>query len=221
MLPSKDNNHLRLLNQMTKVNWLVSRGQVHRLATSLFLHGNMQHLLFNSLSLSSIGPEAERMFGSERFLATYLAAGTLANYATFITGSSPVSLGASGCIFGIIGAFTTHFIRNRRILGRRADQGLESIKRTMLLNFLYTGMQPGIDHAAHAYGFIGGAVFSYIFGPRLFFRDGGVGYNKRVVDRPLFNYIPIWRSLKSSLVEGNDNQQRDGRFNPRRGTMPT
>jgi membrane associated rhomboid family serine protease len=206
---------------MTKVNWLVARGQVHRLTTSLFLHGSVQHLLFNSLSLSSIGPEAERMFGSERFLATYLAAGTLANYATFVTGSSPVSLGASGCIFGVIGAFTTHFIRNRRILGRRADQGLESIKRTMMLNFLYTGMQPGIDHAAHAYGFVGGAVFSYIFGPRLFFRDNGGRYGKRVVDRPLLNYIPVWKSLKSLLVEGSDGERRDGRFNPRRGSTLT
>jgi hypothetical protein len=103
-----------------------------------------------------------------------------------------------------------------------------------MINFLYSGMQPGIDHGAHAYGFLGGAIFTFLFGPRLFFRSSppsGVGYGtRRVVDRPLINYLPLWRRFKQELirdeedgltgVHSRDNGGRGGgRFNPRRGEL--
>jgi membrane associated rhomboid family serine protease len=113
----------RMLNKLIKVDWLISRGETYRLFTSLLCHGSFYHILVNSMSLYQIGPIAERMFGSFRFTTTYFAAGLIANIGTFYAGSSPYSLGASGCTFGILGALATHYFRNRMILGPMAESG--------------------------------------------------------------------------------------------------
>ena len=64
---------------------------------------------------------AERIFGPERFVAIYMASGVLANVATVVMKSSPLSLGASGCTFGLVGAFAAYFYRNRGVLGGQVD----------------------------------------------------------------------------------------------------
>ena len=166
-----------IFNRLIKFDYFISQGELYRLFTSLFLHGNIQHLFFNSYSLASIGPQAEQMFGSARFITAYIFSGVVANIITFLGGGSPASLGASGCIFGTIGAFAMFYFRNKDLLGQRAEIGLQSIKRTLFINFMYTGMSPGIDHAAHAYGFLGGALFSYLFGPRLSLKKE-LGYSR-------------------------------------------
>ena len=52
-------------------------------------------------------------------------------------GSSPVSLGASGCTFGLIGGIAAYLYRNKSVLGKQAEQGLSSIKQTMFINLMY------------------------------------------------------------------------------------
>ena len=184
-----------IFRRLIKFDYFISQGELYRFATSLFLHGSIQHLFFNSYSLTSIGPQAEQMFGSARFIAAYIFSGVMANCITYLGGGSPASLGASGCIFGTIGAFAMFYFRNKDLLGQRAEMGLQSIKRTLFINFMYSGMSPGIDHAAHAYGFIAGAFFSYLFGPRLSLKKES-GYSK-VIDRPLIPYIKHWKRLKN------------------------
>jgi uncharacterized protein len=70
--------------------------------TSLFMHGDVMHLVFNMVSLLMFGTILEHVIGTKRFLLVYFGAGIFAN----IIGIwfYPVSLGASGAIFGIIGA---------------------------------------------------------------------------------------------------------------------
>ena len=70
---------------------------------------------------------AEQLFGTARFLATYVASGVLANIGTFLFKSSPASLGASGCIFGLLGALGMHYYRNQNILGPEAGAGDDDI----------------------------------------------------------------------------------------------
>ena len=97
------------------------------------------------------------------------------------------------------------YFRNKQLLGQRAEMGLQSIKRTLFINFMYSGMSPGIDHAAHAYGFLGGAFFSYLFGPRLLLKKEP-GYNRvigiqlvSIPNRQLTQYQFIILLLKSLL----------------------
>ena len=54
-----------------RADMIMSGKQLYRLFTPMFLHGSVSHLMLNSFSLSNIGPEVERLFGSGRFLATY------------------------------------------------------------------------------------------------------------------------------------------------------
>lgn len=87
---------------LTKEPWTI--------ITSMFLHGGMLHLFFNGFALWMFGPYLEQIIGSRRFLAVYFLsgiAGALMYAATFYVGILPKSipaLGASGAIFGILGA---------------------------------------------------------------------------------------------------------------------
>ena len=67
--------------------------------------------------------KAERIFGTRKYLAIYAGAGVLANAFTFLGGSAPYSLGASGSIFGVMGAIGAFYWLNRKALGGRADMG--------------------------------------------------------------------------------------------------
>jgi rhomboid protease GluP len=101
------------------------------------------------------------MFGSNKFLIIYVGAGALANLMTFFMGKSPLSLGGSGCTFGLMGAMAAYFYFNRRTLGARSDMVLESIKRTVLMNLLYGGMHSNVDNFAHIGGFLGSLCYYF------------------------------------------------------------
>ena len=193
----------KLLRKLMKLDVSIARGEKYRLLTSLFCHAGLYHVGVNSYSLAQIGPVVEKAFGSVRFVTAYLAAGILANYVTYVMGTSPASLGASGCTFGLMGAFATHLYRNKRILGSEADVGLSSIKQTVMVNLLYGSMMRGIDQGAHIGGFISGGIFSFLFGPRLMRIRNQYGGSK-TVDRPLLNYIKYWKTTKKMISFNDD-----------------
>jgi rhomboid protease GluP len=101
---------------LMKIDQLISRGEQYRLLSSCIVHGSLIHLGFNMYSLYNTGPYIEKIFGPERFTTFYILSGVLANIGTYIIRSSPYALGASGCIYGILGALTTYFYRNREYL---------------------------------------------------------------------------------------------------------
>lgn len=76
--------------------------QVWRFITSIFLHGGFAHLLYNIFALALFGSMLERLIGSRRFLIVFFVTGILANLVSVNFYNS--SLGASGAIFGVIGA---------------------------------------------------------------------------------------------------------------------
>ena len=168
-------------------------GQNYRLLTSLFIHGNLQHVLMNSYSLYNIGPAVEYAFGTFRYILTYLASGVIANFLTFSTGSSPLSLGASGCTFGLIGALATYSYRNKKVLGPNAEAMLSSLKQTMFINLLYGFSMQGIDNSAHIYGALSGAAAAFIIGPRLqrFEKNGRRG----IADKPIISLKKIYSTF--------------------------
>ena len=118
------NRYPGLQEKLLKVDYyIIRRHEYYRLFTSLFLHANFYHLMMNSYSLYQLGPQAERIFGKTAFTMIYLGSGLLANIGTLMARTSPLSLGASGCTFGIIGAFAGYYYVNRRILGRESEIG--------------------------------------------------------------------------------------------------
>ncbi len=74
--------------------------------TSLFLHGSITHLFFNALAIAMFAPLLEQRFGTKRFLINYFAAGLLGNLFFYLASPSSLvpGLGASGAIFGVLGA---------------------------------------------------------------------------------------------------------------------
>lgn len=158
-----------------KVNSAISAGEYYRLFSPMFLHASVTHLMVNSFSLHSTGPSVESWFGKTRFLSLYFTAGVAGNLLSFFCSPTP-AVGASGAIFGLVGASVVILSRHHRILGPRARRGLQSLAYIVLMNF-GMGMTPGsrIDNFGHLGGFLGGIAFSYLLGPRLVMKRGQSG----------------------------------------------
>ena len=145
----------------------VKSGEVYRLVTSMFLHGNSIHLFFNMYALYVIGPEIERYYGPFKFLIIYLLSGVIGSLFSAVLITSP-SIGASGAIFGLFGALLYFGFNYRATL----DGYLKGqIIPLILINLLVGLIVPGIDIAAHIGGLIGGLLISLMVGIK--------GFNKK------------------------------------------
>lgn len=134
---------------------LIRQGQYYRLFTAMFLHFGVYHLLFNMYALSVIGPAVDYVCGSVIFLIVYLGAGLAGNVATMIldekSGRSSLSAGASGCIFGLLGASFVLAIAGYGF-------SMRSILTTLAINLVYGLSSKRINMMSHAGGFVGGAA---------------------------------------------------------------
>lgn len=115
-----------------KVNKAIASGQFYRLLTSIFLHGSLSHLAVNCLSLYSIGPSVEKWFGKDRFIALYLTSGLLGNVASYCFLPLP-SIGASGAVFGLLGALAFFLFRHRNLI-RGSNRNLSRFGYVIAVN---------------------------------------------------------------------------------------
>jgi membrane associated rhomboid family serine protease len=138
-------------------------GEVWRLVTPIFLHLGIPHIFVNMYSLYAIGPAVERFFGTPRFMITYLQAG-IAGIIVSLALSPYPSAGASGAIFGMLGALAAFLYRHRGLFGRFGRLQLRQIILVAFLN-LGLGLMPGIDNWGHLGGLIAGAALSWWLGP--------------------------------------------------------
>jgi len=161
---------------------ILSGRQLYRLFTPMFLHGSVIHLLMNSYSLSNIGPEVEKTFGTGRFLATYVLGGVAGNMASAYYTPNP-SLGASGAVFGLMGAYYVFLNRNEDLFGRSGQAMMGRIGSTLGINVLFGMASPSIDNWAHIGGGIGGIAMASTFGPKLYLMGLPAG-GRIVVDKP-------------------------------------
>jgi membrane associated rhomboid family serine protease len=176
-----------------KLSDRILRGeQLYRLVTPVVLHGGIFHLMMNMVSLGRVGDDVEKLFGPGRYLSTYVAAGVVGNLVSAVQSPRP-SLGASGAVFGIVGAYFTFLNRNEWLLGGYGQAMTASIGQTMLTNLLLGYFQPQIDQWAHIGGAVGGAAVAYFFGPRLYLVDLPNGYGRIVVDKPI---VQVPRSIE-------------------------
>ena len=151
-----------------RVNAAILAGQWHRLVSPVFLHGGGMHLLSNLFSLWRVGPLVEAAFGPARTLLLYLLAGVGGNLAGLAWGSPKgMSIGASGAVFGLMGAVGGFVLRNRRALGSYGDLLLRNTAMTLALN-LYVGTRrgSGIDNLAHVGGFLTGGLLAILLAPQ-------------------------------------------------------
>ena len=107
---------------------LVEQGEYYRMISSIFLHFDFSHLMNNMLSLGLLGWQLELTVGKIKYVIIYLCSGIAGNLLSMImdirTGEYAVSAGASGAIFGIIGALLYIAVRNHGRIGRISGRGL-------------------------------------------------------------------------------------------------
>lgn len=137
----------------------------YTLITSMFLHFGFSHLMNNMVMLLVIGYSLESEIGKIRFLLIYLGSGLMGNLVSawfdVSQGSYAVSAGASGAIFGIVGALLYVAIRNHGRVGEISTRGLVLMAG---LSLYYGFTAQGVDNAAHIGGLISGfllAVLTY------------------------------------------------------------
>lgn len=147
-----------------KVNQAIVAGQFWRLGTALFLHADLFHLGFNSYALWIFGPQVEGPYGRLRFLLIYFLSGLAASAVSFLF-TPAVAVGASGAIFGLIGATTAYLYRyRRRILAGRSR--LVNLIGIIGYNLLYGLLSPWVDNAAHIGGLLAGLVLGWFLAPQ-------------------------------------------------------
>ncbi|XP_021625627.1 RHOMBOID-like protein 10, chloroplastic isoform X2 [Manihot esculenta] len=130
-----------------KINSLIDKGQLWRLATSSLLHANFGHLMINCYSLNSIGATIENLSGPRRFLAIYFTS-AIASSATSYWFCKAPAVGASGAIFGLVGSLAVFIIRHRGMI-RGGKDDLQNIARVILLNMVIGILSRGIDNWGH------------------------------------------------------------------------
>ncbi len=129
-----------------------------RLLTSMFLHGGILHLTMNMLALAPTGRQVETLYGRPGMGAIYLIAGLLGALTSAMRGAG-VSVGASGAIFGLFGAFGGFLVRHRsRLEPNAARAALRSVGMVLAINLLIGVSLPQVDMAAHLGGLVGGAA---------------------------------------------------------------
>lgn len=136
---------------------LTTNGQWWRLATSMFLHIGVIHILCNMIGLWGIGPLVERLLGNWGYLIVYVAAGFLGSLASTVWNPYVVSAGASGAIFGLYGALLGFLVREKGSIPGVVLARLKSSGLTFLgYNLVYGLARQGVDMAAHLGGLGGG-----------------------------------------------------------------
>ncbi|MEV4612297.1 rhomboid family intramembrane serine protease [Kitasatospora sp. NPDC049258] len=135
--------------------------QWYRLLTSAFVHAGFAHLATNLVSLLVLGPPLERALGRVRFLGLYLLSGLAGNALAFLVdGGSLYSVGASGAIFGLLGATVVLVRYDRAPLG--------PVVALLVFNLVVTFSVRWIDWRAHIGGLVAGAVMAagLVYAPR-------------------------------------------------------
>jgi rhomboid protease GluP len=136
------------------------RHEAWRLPTSVFIHGGVLHLAVNMWCLFNIGPLVERFFGNVATAVLYLAAGVGGAIASMALSGRP-SVGASGAIFGLLGALLAFLLINRRSVPATVLSPLRSSALSFVVfNTLFAAAVPNIDQWAH----MGGLVTGFLSG---------------------------------------------------------
>ena len=146
-------------------NSLALQGEPWRLVTSMFLHGGWLHLLLNSWALYQLAGLFEILLGSSRLLLVYFVSGVAGSIASVLWTHQP-SVGASGAIFGVLGALIAFLGRRRERLTPHAKSLLMQLLFWAGLNVFLGLSDKMIDNAAHFGGCAAGLAIGFFLKER-------------------------------------------------------
>lgn len=140
-------------------NAIINQGQYWRLITWGFLHGGIVHIAVNMYSLYYAGSQVNRIYGNKRYIAIYLFSSVGASLMSMINSNS-LSVGASGAIFGLLGAMASFALKERSRIGKGYLVNLVSVIAT---NLIIGFMLPNIDNFGHIGGLLVGCILGLLF----------------------------------------------------------
>ncbi|NUN51096.1 MAG: rhomboid family intramembrane serine protease, partial [Candidatus Brocadiae bacterium] len=141
--------------------WLpgFATGELWRPLTAMFLHGGVIHVLVNGYALMALCPSMEARVGSARFAAIYFGAGISGSLCSM--GWEHASVGASGAIFGIMGAYLRLArVESGSFRGMARHPVGSQLLGWLALNLVLGFTMPGISNAGHLGGLLGGWIVS-------------------------------------------------------------
>ena len=166
-----------------KDNTLILQGQYWRFITPIFLHVNALHVGLNMLNLVILGVFLERLFGHLRFLLIYLITGIIAVIASFYFAPQEISVGASGAIFGLVGAYSIFVLVHRQAFPRGGIPALFWLLIIIALNLSIGFFVSNVDNYAHLGGLLSGCLLGWIFTPLYRLSAGNVLFDTHALIR--------------------------------------
>lgn len=147
----------------------VQDGQAWRLLSSMFLHGNVFHLVINMAALISAGLIVERIYGHRLFGLIYFGSGIVGSALSLhFASQTTVAVGASGAIFGVTGALFVAIFQHRKNLPKSfSKQMIASLSFFITYSLVQSFTKDGIDTAAHIGGLVAGSALAFILPERL------------------------------------------------------
>jgi rhomboid protease GluP len=144
---------LRVLDMLGMTGTLAwAQGRWWTLLTAIYLHGNLLHIAFNVLWIRQLGPAVEELYGPARLLIIFTVAGVM-GFALSNLAGVPFTVGASGAIFGLLGALVAFGRRRGGFFGTLV---LRQYGQWAIIMFVFGFFMAGVNNLAHAGGFIGG-----------------------------------------------------------------
>ncbi|KAG1339231.1 RHOMBOID-like protein 6, mitochondrial [Cocos nucifera] len=188
------------------VNRVVHGNQGWRLVTCMWLHAGVIHVLANMLSLLFIGIRLEREFGFVRIGPLYVIAGFGGSLLSALFLQTIISVGASGALFGLLGAMLSELITNWTIYANKFA-ALLTLVVIIAIN-LAVGILPHVDNFAHIGGFITGFFLGFVILIRPQFgyisqKNAPLGYHSGPIKRKhkTYQYV-LWIVAAIALIVG-------------------
>lgn len=144
--------------------WDVQAGEWWRLGSAMFVHAGMQHLVLNMAALWPAGWLLTRLVGNRGFLLVYFGAGLVgAALSMHFSGQRAVCVGASGAVFGVIGALMASVTQHHgQFPGVRGLEMVIGLLFYVMLSLVVGSYNPAIDNAAHIGGLLAGLVAGWV-----------------------------------------------------------
>lgn len=140
---------------LSQINVNIYNGEVYRLFTAMFLHADLLHLFNNMVFLFLFGIGIESNYRRIEYIMIYFLSGFIGNlFSLFLLPLNVISLGASGCVFGLIGAAIMSYIRY--------DRSAILFGAIYLIFFLFQSIGPEINIWAHLFGGLVGLFLGYL-----------------------------------------------------------
>ncbi len=138
--------------------WVVVKGEIYRLVSSIFLHSGGTHIVMNMLSLYMVGRVVERLFSKFAYLSIYFISAFFGAFTSIYMHPDGWAVGASGAIFGVFGALAGFAFVHRNRMREQFMAFMKDFGVILLINLVIGFLFPSIDVSAHVGGLVAGVI---------------------------------------------------------------